>query len=93
MPVSVATRAQYVALAVPPVVSGMALGVYLGTRLVTPVIALYWVAVLTVLGALFFVRHFPIWWAISVAVSVALLVPVTRSALSWTAWSFGGFAP
>ncbi len=83
----------YAALAVPPVVSGSALAVYIGTNLVAPVIALYWVAVLTVLGTLFFVRRLPTWWAISVSVSVALLVPVTRSVLSWTAWSIGGFAP
>jgi len=86
-------RAEYAALAAPPVVSGLALAVYLGTKLVAPVIALYWVAVLAVLGTLFLVRRFPMWWAISVVVSVALLVPVTRSVLSWTAWSFGGFAP
>jgi hypothetical protein len=87
------TRVPYAALAVPPLVSGSALAVYLGTKLVVPVIVLYWVAVLTVLGTLFFVRRLPMWWAISVTVSVALLVPVTRSALSWTAWSIGGFAP
>ena len=93
MPPLMSVRMRYAALTVPPVVSGSALAVYLGTKLVVPVIALYWVAVLTVLGTLFFVRRLPMWWAISVAVSVALLVPVTRSALSWTAWSMGGFAP
>ena len=93
MPPLMTARAPYAALAVPPVVSGSALAVYLGTKLVVLVIALYWVAVLTVLGTLFFVRRLPMWWAISGAVSVALLVPVTRSALSWTAWSMGGFAP
>jgi hypothetical protein len=93
MPAQMTHRAPYAALALPPVVSGLALAVYVGTKLVGPVIALYWLAVLAVLGTLFLVRRLPMWWAISTAASVALLVPVTRSALSWTAWSIGGFAP
>jgi len=86
-------RAPYAALAVPPLVSALALIVYLDTKSLAPVVLLFWFAVLAVFGTLFFVRRLPMWWACSVAVSVALLGPITRSALSWTAWSIGGFAP
>lgn len=86
-------RASYALLAVPPAVSGSALVAYLGTELVTPVIALFWLAVLSLVGTLVFVRRVPLWWALSVALSVGLLIPATRSALTWTTWSIGGFAP
>jgi hypothetical protein len=81
------------ALAVPPVVSVVTLAVYFGTKAITPVVVLYWAAVLSVFGTLILFRRLPKWCAISVAISVALLVPITSSALSWTAWSIGGFAP
>ena len=87
------TRASYALLAVPPVVSGFVLALYQGTELVTPVVALFWVAVVSLVGSLFFVRRIPLWWTLSVALSVAFLMPATRSALTWTTWSIGGFAP
>lgn len=93
MPAPMSARASYVLLAVPPVVSGFVLAAYLGTELVTPVIALFWVAVLSLVSALVVVRRVPLWWALSAALTVALLMPATRSALTWTAWSMRGFAP
>jgi hypothetical protein len=86
-------RASYALLVLPPVVSGLALGFYMGTELVTPVITLFWLAVLSLIGTLAFVRRIPLWWALSAALSIALLIPATRSALTWTTWSFGGFSP
>ena len=93
MPSPATARATYAAFAVPPAVSILALAMYFGTKAVMPVVLLYWAAVLAILGSLFFARRLPVWWVVSVAATVALLFPVTRSALSWTAWSIGGFAP
>ena len=65
----------YTAFAVPPVVSALTLAVYFGSNAVMPVVLLYWVAVLAILGSLFFARRLPMWWAISVAATVALRAP------------------
>jgi hypothetical protein len=80
-------------IAMPPLLSGICLALYLGTQSVFPVIVFYWLTVVGTFSILILVRHFPVWCGLSVLASVAFLVPVTRSALSWTAWSTGGFAP
>ena len=93
MPAPTAAHALHALLAIPPIVSSCVLGLYLATELITPVVALFWLAVLSLAGTLVLVRRIPLLWALSAALSVGLLTPATRSALTWTTWSIGGFAP
>src|ERR1700693_3773005 len=86
-PSSFTSRASHTVMAVPPVCAGIALALYLAAATVTPIIILYWAAVLSVPGTFLFGRRFPIWWAISLTVTLALLWPVTHAAFAWTAWS------
>jgi hypothetical protein len=80
-------------IAMPPLLGGICLALFLGTQVIFPIIVFYWLTVVGTFSMLFLVRHFPVWCGLSVLASVASLAPVTRSALSWTAWSTGGFAP
>jgi hypothetical protein len=92
MPNSAAIKHRLI-FAVAPIISAAAALVYLGTRSVGPVIALFWLGLAATVGTAFFVRWSALLCLGSMVASACLLYVCAHAALAWSAWSIRGFAP
>jgi hypothetical protein len=86
-------RWELFAFASAPLLSVCALGAYAARGHVSLVLVLFWLSVLAILTCSLFARRSWKLFAVSVMCAVVFLYFVAPAAVTWTLWSFRGFAP